>query len=601
MAVTEAQVNQARLDFVGRRASFRQTLGQLVLDANAYSTQVQGRPLPPPNGLGQLPASGVQITERTGGSETDEQRVTLVTVDQVVWQNLANYLESCRLRGEDELDNFDHQAAALDAQLSTAPGAGAPGQPSSHPDGSPHSIIPWVDFIADVIAYGLVFWGLIVAAQAVGFFTIFAGVALLALTGVLQSFIINPLRAAVKIIFQAIVQILQDLVEFVGTWIDGILRYFQGDLLRAVLQILEVAAFMWIWQFAMRIPAVANILNFVVDGIKQVTGWVNNIFDGITSTLEDFRKNTEAQLADVFDQTTALGKQLTSSFDQAIDRVIGGLESRFAQLRFDVVSHVDIVTQALTARVTVLGQTLQLIPDEVRKYITTYNATHPYQAVAGELSASVAINANGLGDVMPAIGPWQILDELVGDLQSAIVGVTVGPEVAGVEFVTDLSGFLEGNEADVGPWPGNPYPPPAGTAGVPAIVATGNRPGFVPGDDWSMVQQACPAPHLQLLVAAIGWHETHWGTLGAGTQGYILGVGVTAAGPDPTFTGLPAQLAWACPRLASAFPVDTAVTRDALIAFGRDVYAVPDPQSWGADVFTQYVSLQLNLGVGVAP
>ncbi len=61
---TEAQLNQALLDVKARRVAWTQLFDQLLADANAYVTQQQGRPLPPANTLGQLPAQGVVITQQ---------------------------------------------------------------------------------------------------------------------------------------------------------------------------------------------------------------------------------------------------------------------------------------------------------------------------------------------------------------------------------------------------------------------------------------------------------------------------------------------------------------------------------------------------------
>jgi len=44
-------------------------------------------------------------------------------------------------------------------------------------------------------------------------------------------------------------------------------------------------------------------------------------------------------------------------------------------------------------------------------------------------------------------------------------------------------------------------------------------------DEWSYIVEKCfPAKVKPELIAAIGWHETHWGRLGMGRYGYHLGV-----------------------------------------------------------------------------
>jgi len=52
------------------------------------------------------------------------------------------------------------------------------------------------------------------------------------------------------------------------------------------------------------------------------------------------------------------------------------------------------------------------------------------------------------------------------------------------------------------------------------------KPKFMSDADWELVKSICldygVSPYL---IAAIGWHETHWGRLGAGKIGWILGYG----------------------------------------------------------------------------
>lgn len=53
-----------------------------------------------------------------------------------------------------------------------------------------------------------------------------------------------------------------------------------------------------------------------------------------------------------------------------------------------------------------------------------------------------------------------------------------------------------------------------------------SKPKFIAQPDWDIVINICqPQGFNPYIIAAIGWHETHWGTLGAGLIGWILGYG----------------------------------------------------------------------------
>lgn len=71
---TEAEVKQAILDTQGRRAAWNRTMDDLWADANAYSVQKRGRPLPQPNAYGQLPPSGVVITQQVEPPTPEHER-----------------------------------------------------------------------------------------------------------------------------------------------------------------------------------------------------------------------------------------------------------------------------------------------------------------------------------------------------------------------------------------------------------------------------------------------------------------------------------------------------------------------------------------------
>ncbi|GAI12177.1 unnamed protein product, partial [marine sediment metagenome] len=66
-----------------------------------------------------------------------------------------------------------------------------------------------------------------------------------------------------------------------------------------------------------------------------------------------------------------------------------------------------------------------------------------------------------------------------------------------------------------------------------------------------MVEKYCTIYNFTpYLIAAIGWHETHWRRLGAGVRGWILGYGYFPGSTvKEKYRGLENQLKGACPMI----------------------------------------------------
>ena len=125
------------------------------------------------------------------------------------------------------------------------------------------------------------------------------------------------------------------------------------------------------------------------------------------------------------------------------------------------------------------------------------------------------------------------------------------------------------------------------------------RPTWIPESQWQeLVAYANRYGTYPEVFAAIGWQETHWGTEGAGQEGYILGVGVPASGPlEPQYQGLTAQLQWTAPRVARY--VDHNVTYAGLLAYARQVQQPSDPVGWATDVWAVYQEIGGPVGAMV--
>lgn len=96
------------------------------------------------------------------------------------------------------------------------------------------------------------------------------------------------------------------------------------------------------------------------------------------------------------------------------------------------------------------------------------------------------------------------------------------------------------------------------------------------------------------LIAAIGWHETHWGRLGAGRKGWILGYGYF---PGSTvaekYKGLENQLRGACRQIAR--DLKKPLSLSTLTDFAKNSWKPGNPEAWAESVWKIYTALQDDL------
>lgn len=123
------------------------------------------------------------------------------------------------------------------------------------------------------------------------------------------------------------------------------------------------------------------------------------------------------------------------------------------------------------------------------------------------------------------------------------------------------------------------------------------KPNFIPDSDWRLVNLICNSNSQEpYLIAAIGWHETHWGLLGAGRLGFILGFGYY---PGSTlldkYRGLENQLKGADSMIRSN--LDFPVTQNSLDDFAVNHWKSGASLSWSKSVFSIFV----NLAQGIFP
>jgi len=117
------------------------------------------------------------------------------------------------------------------------------------------------------------------------------------------------------------------------------------------------------------------------------------------------------------------------------------------------------------------------------------------------------------------------------------------------------------------------------------------KPTWMSNSDWAKcVYYANKYGTYPELLAAIGWHETHWGRLGWGRKGFHLGVGAySETKANYAFQGLDNQLNWAAKQLGRY--LDKNVTLAALTNFAREIWRPGNPDAWALSVYRIYVNL----------
>ena len=119
-----------------------------------------------------------------------------------------------------------------------------------------------------------------------------------------------------------------------------------------------------------------------------------------------------------------------------------------------------------------------------------------------------------------------------------------------------------------------------------------NKPDFIPEADWNLVLQVCSKFNVDpYFIAAIGWHETHWGRLGAGKIGWILGYGYFPGSTVANrYRGLENQLNGACAQISKDMKLP--ITLENVSDFAVNSWKPGAPLSWASSVFNIYTSIK---------
>jgi len=114
------------------------------------------------------------------------------------------------------------------------------------------------------------------------------------------------------------------------------------------------------------------------------------------------------------------------------------------------------------------------------------------------------------------------------------------------------------------------------------------KPDFIQPQEWNTLLKYCIVNNVNpYLITAIGLHETAWGELGWGKQGYILGVGCyNETNADKTLQGFDVQIAWATQALGKFFGLHP--SRQELYEFAGKIWKPGNPDAWANSVWNLY-------------
>lgn len=120
------------------------------------------------------------------------------------------------------------------------------------------------------------------------------------------------------------------------------------------------------------------------------------------------------------------------------------------------------------------------------------------------------------------------------------------------------------------------------------------KPTYINNTDWNLVNFICTSnPEEPYLIAAIGWHETKWGTIGAGPGGWHLGYGYYGSIPTAAkYKGLEKQLIGAHVMILVHFKFP--VTLESVTDFAVNHWKSSVPTAWAKSVYNKFVMITDN-------
>jgi len=289
---------------------------------------------------------------------------------------------------------------------------------------APLSKLPeWAEFVADVISYVALAFLFAQAAAWLGKDNWIVAIAL----GIAAAYLVNTIAPQFRLFLRAIIitifQTIVELIEFIATWLREAAERGFASIIQAIVRVLVLAAFMWVWNLAQTIPAIKSIIDLIVQSVGSAIKWVNQLFDQALGFIDQLRLQARGWIDNILTNLGDIGKALRSDILGIVDRLFGGIRSQLQELRFELLGRIDIVRQVLRVEIEVLGVKVRLIPDEVRTYLLQryFAATAEHYA---EVDRSIAASAPPL---VPAVAqsaaPWDVAETAIAEIALAEAGL----------------------------------------------------------------------------------------------------------------------------------------------------------------------------------
>jgi len=145
--------------------------------------------------------------------------------------------------------------------------------------------------------------------------------------------------------------------------------------------------------------------------------------------------------------------------------------------------------------------------------------------------------------------------------------------------------------------------------------------------EWAWIVKKCqPANVNPKLIAAIGWHETHWGRLGMGKYGFHMGVSCWVRNDTQfnydknrgdvdfityskvenghlycnlSFKGYQKQVSWAINKFKDVVPY--AIGYPHVLFIAENIWKPGNPKAWANSVWWIYSELEVDLPSEMLP
>ncbi len=311
----------------------------------------------------------------------------------------------------------------------------------------------WVDALAEVFAWVAIGFLIAQAGSWAGKDNFFVAIALGAAAAALFPNFVKPVKDFIKGIFTAVLDAIVDLIEFLGQWLAAVIEHFQGNLLRAIVRIVTVAAFLWIWNLARGIPVIGQLIDLIAETAGKLTAWVNQQVDGLLAALDRLRADVRTQIDAVLAGLGDLGRALREDVLREVDALFGGVRRELAQLRFELLDRVDLVRAALRAEITVLGERIRLVPEEARLYLRDRFAAGAAQVLADQATELSRAGPLPALPVEAAGGAWDVIEAAIAELPLR-EGVPATPAAAAVDgALAEVVVVLAGGRPALADWP----------------------------------------------------------------------------------------------------------------------------------------------------